>query len=140
MSADWPHDPDVEKVKKDRAEKEHYENRSPAYDNAHLVGKPLPPDLLRSDHAAAGTLGNADHCQIDPRNCHWVGAGILEKLGLKKSNDDVLAGNEPDREWLTDPPQGYRKATANTKATFDAQPHIDAGDQRYDLYKQPDQH
>jgi hypothetical protein len=140
MTADWPHDPDVEKVKRERAEKAQHENRSPSYDNAHLVGKPLSPDLLRSDHAGAGTLGKGDPCTVDPRNCHWIGAGLLEKLGIKKSDDAVIAGTEPDREWLTDPPQGYRKANASTKATFDAQPHIDAGDPRNELFKPPDEH
>ena len=139
MSADWPHDPDVEKIKHDKEALLHHHMRSPSLDKASLYGRPLSPDLLRSDHAAPGTLGAADHCQIDPRHCHWIRPDILEKLGLKKEDNTVVAGQEPDRDWLTDPPKGYRVPAANTKATFEAADHADHGDQRYDLYKPPSQ-
>ncbi len=139
MTADWPHDPDVEKVKRDKEAILHRHQRSPSLDKASLYGRPLSPDLLRSDHAAPGTLGAADHCQVDPRHCHWIRPDILEKLGLKKDENTIVAGQEPGRDWLTDPPKGYRLPTANTKATFEPADHADHGDQRYDLYKPPSQ-
>ena len=139
MSPDWPRDPDVEKVKKEKEARLHHEMRSPSLDKARLYGRPISPDLLRSDHAAPGSLGAADHCSVSPRNCHWVRPDILEKLGLKKDTNTIVAGQEPDRDWLTDPPKGYRLPTASTTATFEATPHIDTGDQRYDLYKPPQQ-
>jgi hypothetical protein len=58
---------------------------------------------------------------------------------VKKSEDTIVAGQEPDREWLTDPPKGYRMPVANTKATFDAKPNIDQGDARSTLYVAPSQ-
>ncbi len=139
MTADWPHDPDVEKVKQDKEASLHRHQRSPSLDKASGYGRPLSPDLLRSDRAAPGTLGASDHCTVKPRDCHWIRPDILEKLGLKKEDDTVVAGQEPDRDWLTDPPKGYRLPTQNTKATFEAADHTDKGDQRYDLYKAPSQ-
>lgn len=139
MTADWPHDPDVEKIKRDKEAIQHRHQRSPSLDKASGYGRPLSPDLLRSDHAAPGTLGAADHCQSDPRDCHWIRPDILEKLGLKKEESTIVAGHEPDRDWLTDPPKGYRLPTQNTNATFEAADHTDKGDQRYDLYKPPSQ-
>ena len=137
MTADWPHDPDLEKVKRDKEAILHRHQRSPSLDKASGYGRPLSPDLLRSDHAAPGTLGASDHCQSDPRECHWIRPDILEKLGLKKEENTIVAGQEPDRDWLTDPPKGYRLPTASTKATFEAADHADHGDQRDTLYKAP---
>jgi hypothetical protein len=139
MSADWPHDPDVEKVNQDKEALLHRHQRSTSLDKAQNYGRPISPDLLRSDHAAPGTLGASDHCAANPRNCHWIRPDILEKLGLKKDESTIVAGQEPDREWLTDPPKGYRLPTRNTKADFEAPDHSDHGDQRYDMYKPPSQ-
>jgi hypothetical protein len=139
MTADWPHDPDVEKVKHDREALLHHQMRSPSFDKANGYGRPVSPDLLRSDHADPGSLGAADHCATSPRNCHWIRPDILAKLGLKKEDNTVVAGQEPDRDWLTDPPKGYRLPTQNTKATFEGADHTDQGDQRAQLYKPPSQ-
>jgi hypothetical protein len=137
-TADWPHDPDVLRVQAEREKLLHTETRSPTLDKAHLHGRPLSPDELRS----AQTLpshGSSDPCQKDPRNCHWIGATALEKLGIKKPEDTIVAGQEPDRDWLTDPPKGYRSPLANTKATFEAKSGIDPGDARSTLYVPPSQ-
>lgn len=64
---------------------------------------------------------------------------VLEKLGLKKDENTIVAGQEPDRDWLTDPPKGYRLPTTNAKATFEPTDHTDHGDQRFELYKPPSQ-
>jgi hypothetical protein len=139
MTADWPHDPDVEDIKHKKEAVLHHQQRSPSLDKANNYGRPVSPDLLRSDHAAPGTLGASDHCTQSPRNCHWIRPDILEKLGLKKEDDAVVAGQEPDRDWLTDPPKGYRLPTANAKASFEPADHTDHGDQRFELYKPPSQ-
>ena len=140
-TADWPQDPDVVRVQKKREAALHYETRNPATDKAHGYGRPISPDLLRSDHAEPGidSAHNSNCAKGNKRNCNWVPPDILEKLGLKKSDDAVIAGEEPDRDWLTDPPKGYRKAFANTKAGFEPTSHIDTGDQRAALFKPPSQ-
>jgi len=137
-TADWPQDPDVLKVQAEREKLLHSETRSPTLDKAHLHGRPLSPDQLRSAQALP-SHGSSDPCQKDPRNCHWIGATVLEKLGVKKADDTIVAGQEPDRDWLTDPPKGYRLPLANTKATFEAKSGIDQGDARSTLYVPPSQ-
>jgi hypothetical protein len=136
MSATWPHDPDVERVEK---KKEEARKRIVRYSPDREMGlaKTVSPDLLRSDHAPAGSLGLADQCQTSRHECHWIRPDILEKLGLKKSDDTIVAGQEPDREWLTDPPKGYRLPTKSVKATFEAPDHANHSDPRYELYKAP---
>jgi hypothetical protein len=135
MTAAWPHDPDVEKAEKKKEESRHRITRySP--DREMGLARTISPDLLRSDHAPPGSLGLADQCQTSRHECHWIRPDILEKFGLKKE-DTIVAGQEPDREWLTDPPKGYRLPTANTKATFDAPDHSNKADPRYELYKAP---
>jgi hypothetical protein len=139
MTADWPHDPDVEKVNREKEALLHHQQRSPTLDKATMYGRPVSPDLLRSDHAAPGTLGAGDHCAHDRRSCHWIRPDILERLGIKKDDDAIVAGQEPDREWLTDPPKGYRVPTARTTATFETPDHRDKRDQRFELYQAPSQ-
>ncbi|HLW90269.1 MAG TPA: hypothetical protein VKS78_03065 [Roseiarcus sp.] len=136
-TADWPQDPDVLKAQKDRDERLHHVTHSPTLDKASGYGRPISPTLLRSDHAPPGDPRTADPCQRDPRNCHWIGATVLEKLGIKKDPDTLVAGQEPDREWLTDPPQGYRVPSTSVKATFEAPSHVDPADQRTLLYQAP---
>jgi hypothetical protein len=106
---------------------------------SHTEARPVSPDLLRSDHAAPGTNPSATSChQSNTRDCNWIRPDILEKLGIKKSDDTIIAGQEPDREWLTDPPKGYRVPFANAKASFEPAKHFaDPGDQRNTLYTAP---
>jgi hypothetical protein len=136
MNPAWPHDPDVERVEKRKAEADKRGVRREAPDREMGLAKTVSPDLLRTDHAAPGSLGLADHCQTSRHECNWIKPDILEKLGLKKE-EGIVAGKEPDREWLTDPPKGYRLPTANTTATFEAPDTRNKGDQRYELYKPP---
>jgi hypothetical protein len=139
MGADWPNDPDVDRVRKEKDARLHRQQRSPSLDKADNYGRPISPDLLHSDHAAPGSVGAADHCTVNPRNCHWIRPDILEKLGLKKEESTIVAGQEPDRDWLTDPPKGYRLPTANTNATFEPKVRVDNSDPRTALFKPPAQ-
>jgi hypothetical protein len=136
-TADWPQDPDALRVQAEKEKMLHREGRSPTLDRSHQHGRPLRPDELRASDQTLPSHASSDPCQRDPRNCHWIGASVLEKLGVKKSDDTVVAGQEPDREWLTDPPKGYRLPVANTKADFEARPRIDNGDPRTSLYQAP---
>ena len=47
---------------------------------------------MKCDNCGSSTLGNLN---LNPLN--WVGMGKTAPLGP-----------EPDREWLTDPPKGFR--------------------------------
>src|SRR5260370_17986079 len=67
-------------------------------------------------------LGHCAHGQ-----CDWMKPDVLEAEGrqvrdAQGANDEgasdvITAGKEPQRKYLTEPPTGYRKATATVKAT-----------------------
>jgi hypothetical protein len=138
-TAAWPLDPDVEKIRKEKAAKTVILS-SQSDLQATRDGNRLSPDQLRVDRAKPGERHASDHCvaQSNQRGCDFVPfRNVWESIGLVKS-DTVVAGEEPDRDWLTDPPKGYRMPTANTVATFDVKKK-ESNDPRAELYKPPDQ-
>jgi hypothetical protein len=137
--ASWPNDPDLLKVQKQRDFLKTYVTRSPSQDNAHTVGRPLRPDQLKSEGATLDGQTGDPRCRRDPGECHFIGASLLEKMGIIKEKDTIVAGEEPDREWLTDPPAGYRKVYANTTATFDVKKRVDESNPRSAYMPKPDQ-
>lgn len=44
---------------------------------------------------------------------------IKQVFAGKPDRDVVVVGKEPDRQYLTEPPRGYRRATQTTKATVE---------------------
>jgi hypothetical protein len=137
--AAWPNDPDLLKVQKKREFLKTYVTRSPSHDNADGYGRPLRPDQLKSEGAALDSGSGDARCRRDPAECSFIGASLLEKMGIIKEKDTVVAGEEPDREWLTDPPSGYRKVYSTTKATFDVQKRVDQSDPRTTYMPKTDQ-
>jgi hypothetical protein len=140
-AAAWPLDPDVVKVRK---EKEDTLNILKAQSDLQAMrsGDRLSPDQLRSDRSMPGQPATVNHCaaQSNTRGCDWVPfRNALEFVGLAKP-DEIVAGHEPDRDWLTDPPKGYRLPTATTVATQDNTPKpVDQRDPRALLYQPPEQ-
>ena len=71
----------------------------------------------------ASTVGPSQGCRMDPfdkSSCtvaeYW---GALSARTEKKDELTLQAGVEPPREYLTQPPRGYMKATQNVRATFE---------------------
>jgi len=137
-TAAWPLDPDVEKVKREKdALHQILQSQS---DTAEMRdGHRLSPEKLRVEHSKSGHGQAADACDAKTHRtgCSFPFHNVFESIGLANP-DEVKAGEEPDRDWLTDPPKGYRMPTANTVATFDAKKKI-SNDPRAELYKAPDQ-
>jgi hypothetical protein len=140
-TAAWPVDPDLVKVRK---AKEDTLNilKAQADLQAMRAGGRLTPDQLRADRSMPGNAAAANHCaaQSNTRGCDWVPfRNALEFVGLAKP-DEIVAGQEPDRDWLTDPPKGYRLPTANTVATQDdTKKPVNQSDPRALLYQAPEQ-
>ena len=87
-------------------------------------GEPVRPN-------ESGNDGNA-------RNCLVVNPDVLkaEREKFQAANPDkadtVVAGKEPDRVFLTQPPKGYMKATKAVKATTEApEEKLDDSSPRY---------
>ena len=103
----WPNDPDVAAFKK--AE----ENRKKPV-VMQDQSRPLSIDEIRAGRVAgAGVPTQPEQSQTARNYSSWVPPSELraleEKLKLSKA-PEIQPGYEPERQYLTDPPKGYRKA------------------------------
>ncbi|MDE2017314.1 MAG: hypothetical protein KGI57_06385, partial [Hyphomicrobiales bacterium] len=109
LGANWPVDPEVVKQRRAQAKA-----AVPLYIRNRNLDKPLRPDQLAQGRAMPTSGQPNGICQG-----HWCDWVPFSKL--KGKNDmggaNVVAGVEPPRDYLTDPPKGYRTATQATKAT-----------------------
>jgi hypothetical protein len=109
-SGPWPRDPDIERAKKEKAEKDKYvfvpfKNRRPWASS---------PDSVVTVSATAGQDPDERPCNAGPgvacqtRSSPSINWNPLTWVGVQKNAPTVL-GPEPNRDWLTDPPKGYRE-------------------------------
>ena len=105
----WPNDPDVAAVKK--AE----ENRKKPVTLQDGITRPLTIDEIRAGRVAGAGVPTQPETAAPRNNGAWIPPtelrAIEEKLRLSKA-PEVQPGFEPERQYLTDPPKGYRKAAA----------------------------
>lgn len=119
-SAAWPQDPDVVRRRKQAAEA-----RAP-----HLAPGDKTPGIT-PEEVARGRV--ADQEPVRPNGCGNDGNHclVLSPDELKRQSeayraanpdkeDTVVAGQEPEREFLTQPPKGLMKAAKAVKATAEA--------------------
>jgi hypothetical protein len=113
-SASWPRDPDVERAKKEKAEKDNPVRVFSSNGRMIRIPPPTTGDNVVTMSATAGqgpgqrpcNSGPGVACQTNPApSINW---NPLTWVGLEKKPQTVL-GPEPDRDWLTDPPKGYRE-------------------------------
>ena len=123
-AAQWPQDQEVVRARKKQAESNSRVMSKYIDSNG---GEKLSPEEMRAMRTpgAAGrsSNGTASGCSMDPfdkSGCspaeYW---GALSAKTEKKDELTLQAGVEPPREYLTQPPKGYLKATQNVKATFE---------------------
>jgi len=120
-AAAWPTDQEVVRARKkaDTSGKRKYlesEGGEKVSIEDLRAGRPLP------NPAEAG-VAPAEDCSMDvfsssvcPPHIYWA---RLAGTPTKKEEQGLQAGVEPPREYLTQPPKGYLKATQNVKATFE---------------------
>ena len=118
----WPNDPDVLKARKASEAA-----RAPEEDRfANSAGGVLSKDELAKGRAAqehapfdngiCGGFGHSDAtCRISPDELKREGDHYAAENPAVKN--EITAGIEPDRLYLTQPPKGYLKATRTVKAT-----------------------
>lgn len=137
--AAWPHDPDVERRRKD-AEEARAPRNNPMNDKEEVLsGAEMAKGRGQSEAVKpndCGVNGNA-------RGCLVISPDELKAEGDRfasmnpGSTDTVTAGKEPDRVYLTQPPKGYMKATRTVKATAEApEPKVDDSNPRTFLMPQ----
>ncbi len=135
-TAAWPLDQEIEKARKKRQEMLNI-LKSQSDLQALRDGHRLSPDQLRGDHSTPGQE-TANRCgsQSNTRGCDWIPfRNVFETVGLVKP-DEIVAGQEPDRDWLTDPPKGYRLPATTTTATQDDTKKVDQRDPKAFLLQQ----
>jgi hypothetical protein len=119
----WPQDPDVVRRKKAAAE-------------AHWRGSPAKGnDVLSKQELMAGRAANGapaapeQRCSDRDHWCLYVKPDDLRTQGIKADDKPLVGvGEEPEREYLTQPPQGYRVATKKVQPTFEAPKKDDSAD------------
>ena len=117
----WPQDQEVVRARKKQVESNARVMSKYVDSNG---GEKLTPEEMRAMRTpGASTAGPAQGCKMDPFDktaCsvaeYW---GALSAKTEKKDELSLQAGVEPPREFLTQPPKGYLKATQNVKATFE---------------------
>ena len=120
-AAQWPQDQEVVRARKKQAESNARSMSKYIDSNG---GEKLSPEEMRAMRTpSASATGPSQGCKMDPfdkNSCsvaeYW---GNLSAKSEKKDELSLQAGVEPPREYLTQPPKGYMKATQNVKATFE---------------------
>ncbi len=135
--ANWPKDQDVARVREERAQARVPQqidwNKNPLLSKSEMMDgrsdeKPVSVSLCDT------YVNGVQDCAPTP----------MEKIkrvfsfsGKPDDRDVVIVGKEPSREYLTEPPRGYRNASQTTKVTRDASyERPDASDPRAYLREQ----
>ena len=130
-TAAWPQDPDVQ-----RRRREAEEARAPFFhDSQHDGSQQLSRDELMRGRVAGRDGANIPEISRrqsecgqagNQRNCLVLNPDELKAMGDRyqasgqADKKEIVAGEEPDRMYLTQPPKGYMKSTKTIKATADA--------------------
>ncbi|WP_026608199.1 hypothetical protein [Methylocapsa acidiphila] len=120
-SAAWPTDPDV--AERRRAA---IDSRRPAPQLTPNARAELSQAELQhgvSANKALPSEGPASECQASsgtPICLYAPWKSLQNTLAGTQGDDQPQLGEEPERRYLTEPPPGYRKATATAKATIEA--------------------
>ena len=123
-TAAWPQDPDVLRRRKAAEEARAPNTMDPLLSNKSEMmskeealkgrgqGEPVRPNDCGND-------GNAHNCLVVNPDVLRAEGERFEAANPDKA-DTLVAGKEPDRVFLTQPPKGYLKATKAVKATTEA--------------------
>jgi len=116
----WPRDPDVERRKREKAEEEKAKAHR-FYGPGRQVNPPFGDVKGPVTVSATAGMGPGERrpCSAPGQSCQAqtqtetptspsINWNPLTWVGLQKKPQTVL-GAEPDRDWLTDPPKGYRQ-------------------------------
>jgi len=105
----WPRDPDAERIRKAKEAKKNYVFVPPwSVDNRYPDTK-----MVITTSATAGQ-GPTKKCVADVNsgNCRQLHTpsfpNPLTWFGFGNKDENPVVGPEPDRDFLTDPPKGYR--------------------------------
>jgi len=118
----WPNDPDLGRLKKLKAEaKVPARQVNEATANPHISQAELEKGRIAAEYPKSPQQNPCDYSNAP--ECLYTPWAILKKVGNnagKEDKDILTPGEEPPREYLTEPPPGFRKPTQVVKATREA--------------------
>lgn len=118
----WPNDPDLGRLKKLKAEaKVPARQVNEATANPHISQAELEKGRIAAEDPKSPQQNPCDYSNAP--ECLYTPWAILKKVGNnagKEDKDILTPGEEPPREYLTEPPPGFRKPTQVVKATREA--------------------
>ena len=122
--ATWPTDQEVARARKKQVESNARIRMKDIESNGGEILSAQEMRDMRNPSKANAPYDRRDApCSMDPSEVNFCSPaeywGRLSATSVKKDVLELQAGVEPDREFLTQPPKGYRKATQNVKATFE---------------------
>ncbi len=138
-TAAWPQDPDVLKKRKEAAEAHapHALDPSLGDHGTMLTRDEQMKGRVAATEADTGPVRPND-CGNDGQHCMLLSPDELKRQGdaYNAENPDkeekLVAGQEPTREYLTQPPKGYMKPVRSVKATTEApEEKVDDSSPRY---------
>ncbi len=139
-TAAWPQDPDVLKKRKESAEAHAPHTLDPNMSDHGMMlshdeqmrGRAAVAEAADDQPVRSGECGNdGQHCMLlKPDEIKRQDEAYRSQNPDKK--DQLVAGQEPTREFLTQPPKGYMKPTKVLKATAEApEEKVDESSPRY---------
>jgi hypothetical protein len=117
----WPNDPDAGRIKKLRAEsKAPARQVNEATANPHITQAELEKGRVTASNPTSPQQNPCDNSTAP--ECLYTPWSVLKKVtdSGKDEQDTLRPGEEPAREYLTEPPPGLRKPTRVVKATREA--------------------
>jgi hypothetical protein len=117
----WPNDPDVGRVRKLKAEsKAPARQVNEATANPHISQAELEKGRVATSEPTSPQQNPCDNSTAP--ECLYTPWSVLRKVtdAGKDEKETLRPGEEPPREYLTEPPPGFRKPTQVVKATREA--------------------
>jgi hypothetical protein len=126
-SKSWPKDQEIARREADRAR-----SLAPRVDEVHNPVSRTELDRVRSAGGPQGPGPDASCNEPLGRPCNqeafW--SSLRNSKSTADETKDLVPGREASRQFLTDPPTGYRKPTTAQKYTFEIQKEDDITDAR----------
>lgn len=112
----WPKDPDVERRKQADLLKK-YPGGVPESERRRLNGERASMGEMAGSRSAKSykAVPDEENTLADRKHADWLRPDVMQRDGQAAAQQAAVSGVEPERRYLTDPPSGMRKPSANAE-------------------------